>query len=229
MKIYKHLCSQIAGVLAGLVLALLSSQAFGALAGSAHDFTDSLGGDLDAWAGGVTELCVFCHAPHNPAGAADGPLWNHTLSSELAYAMYADPSGTIDGVIATQPAGASKLCLSCHDGTVALDAYGGAAGTATSKMSLIAGFSAFNVGTNLADDHPISVTYADPALAPMLTTDVTIGDTVQITGKIGDLLVPSGSVECSSCHDVHNKYAFATSLLKMDMAASELCQACHAK
>lgn len=220
MKIYKHLCSRIIGVLAGLVLALLSSQVFAAIDGSAHDFAASV-----AW-NDTGEMCVTCHAPHNPAGATDGPLWNHTLSAEAAYGIYTSPTGTLDGVIG-QPGGASKLCLSCHDGTIGLDSFGGNGIALDIRIGTIN--AAADLGTNLANDHPISITYIDPGLAPT-TNAVTIGDGVTKVGTVGSELVPSGSVECSSCHDVHNTYTFATTpLLKMTMADSALCQACHAK
>ncbi len=61
--------------------------------------------------------CIFCHAPHNGM-AAPTPVWNHQLSTQT-YDMYT--SSTYHQVNAQpQMAGSSKLCLSCHDGTVAI-------------------------------------------------------------------------------------------------------------
>lgn len=67
------------------------------------------------------EVCVFCHTPH--AAKTDGPraapLWNRALST-AAYVMYDSP--WLDSKPASAPQGVSMACLSCHDGTVAVDA-----------------------------------------------------------------------------------------------------------
>ena len=80
------------------------------IVGSAHDFSG------EGWSGG--EICLPCHTPHNAdTTEPDAPLWNHAVTSAL-YTLYDSP--TMD-VAPEQPRPASKLCLSCHDGTVALD------------------------------------------------------------------------------------------------------------
>src|SRR5690349_467702 len=65
-----------------------------------------------------TQVCVFCHTPH---GATQGvtPLWNRQLSNQT-YTTYTSSSldaNAIQGSL-DQPGGSSKLCLSCHDGTL---------------------------------------------------------------------------------------------------------------
>jgi predicted CXXCH cytochrome family protein len=126
----------------------------------------------------------------------------------------------------------SKLCLSCHDGTLAVNSFGGATGT-----TFITGAS--NLGTALTNDHPIGITY-DTALAtadgslkdPSLAANtVTIGaGTKTKTGTIAATMLYAGKLECASCHDVHNTYAATTAnLVKVTMAASGLCTACHTK
>jgi len=42
------------------------------------------------------------------------------------------------------------------------------------------------------------------------------------------MLSGGDSVECSSCHDVHNGTGFGA-LLKVDNAGSQLCLTCHTK
>ena len=61
-----------------------------------------------------TEVCVFCHTPHGSSGVT--PLWNRN-SPVGPYTIY--QSSSLEAAIG-QPTGASKLCLSCHDGTIAL-------------------------------------------------------------------------------------------------------------
>jgi hypothetical protein len=63
------------------------------------------------------EICVYCHTPHNAAG--DAPLWNREMPAQSGYLMYSSPN--FDSR-ADAPDGISLACLSCHDGTVAVDA-----------------------------------------------------------------------------------------------------------
>ena len=71
-------------------------------------------------------ICVFCHTPHAANDKAPPPLWNRKLSG-ATYRPYESSSfdagkrvGWLESAGRGQPGGASKLCLSCHDGTVAL-------------------------------------------------------------------------------------------------------------
>ena len=60
------------------------------------------------------QLCVFCHAPHSAApGTA---LWNRATPTP-AYQTY---STSTTRASVGQPTRGSLLCLSCHDGTIAL-------------------------------------------------------------------------------------------------------------
>ena len=62
--------------------------------------------------------CTFCHAPHSGLGGIT-PLWNQKLSTQ-SYSPY--NSTTYHQTGNTQPplGVTSSLCLSCHDGTVAV-------------------------------------------------------------------------------------------------------------
>ena len=73
--------------------------------------------------GGVTatsesQICVFCHTPHHAEAIPQAPLWNRQASG-ATYTPYASTSTDANDIAAT-PGGSSKLCLSCHDGTIAL-------------------------------------------------------------------------------------------------------------
>ena len=202
-----------------LMVAVLavSANAFGVITGSAHDFSD----DSIIAAGG--EICAPCHVPHNPDSAnANAPLWNHEESVFITYTLYTN-AATLTATDVAQPSGVSKLCLSCHDGTVALDSFGGATGS----NALISGDAGF-VGTDLSLSHPVSFTYdttlagADGGLFDPSTDTTSLGDTIA-----NDLLF-SGELECASCHDVHNAQD-NTSLLVIDNANSALCLTCHNK
>lgn len=193
------------------IVALAASLFFGAWAfaasivGSPHDFSSR------GW--GSTELCVFCHTPHN-ANVTAGTLWNHALTA-ATYTLYSSP--TLNAVVG-QPAagGVSKLCLSCHDGTVAIDSFGTRTGT-----TFISGSAA--LGTDLGNDHPIGFTY-DTALA---TADG--GLTTPASASLVSTGVPlfSAKVECASCHNVHDNAN--GNFLRLSNAGSALCLKCHTK
>lgn len=215
---------QLAAVV-GLACGMASMSTFaGTIAGSAHDFSD---GELWNTTG---EICVVCHAPHNNGNIiANAPLWNHQIDLGAAYNMY--QGFDVDGAMGAAPGGVSLLCLSCHDGTLALDAFGGAAPAPGTKLT-----GNLSLGLELGDDHPISVAYSpgtaagqDAELNPV-TTGFTFADTT--LGTIADLLDGASQVQCSSCHDVHNTKTSGlpgNKLLVIDNAGSALCTTCHAK
>jgi predicted CXXCH cytochrome family protein len=198
-----------------VVLFLAASiSSYAGIAGSGHDFSSN------AWS--RSQICLPCHAPHNNLNATGDLLWNHNPSS-ATYTAYNSPTMNAADK-GSAPSSLSKTCLSCHDGTIALDAYHGAPTPSTSGN--ISGDA--NIGTVLSNDHPVSITYdattisADGNLAALSAT-------TGITGKttVASLLY-SGKVECSSCHDVHNKYS-VTGLLVKSNASSALCLTCHTK
>ncbi|MCX7151076.1 MAG: cytochrome C, partial [Proteobacteria bacterium] len=156
------------------------------------------------------------------------PLWNHKLSN-ATYTLYSSP--TLNATV-SQPGGNSKLCLSCHDGTVAVNSFGGVTGTTMISA-------ANNIGSNLKASHPIGFTYdsalatADGSLFDPATKSVTIGSGAQTrTGTLSAMLLYGGKMECDSCHDVHNTFTVGgagTGLVKVDAAGSKICLACHNK
>ncbi len=229
----KPVFAGIVGAICGLTAISVSAS----IVGSRHDLRSYLG------LGANAEICVVCHTPHDADGNAgtgtsvtEAPLWNHEVTT-ATFTMYsANGSGTIDGAEDTSPTGASRLCLSCHDGTIGIDNYGGGANTG----AVMDPTNAYFVGTDLTGQHPISVTYddtADPGLHPP-TRAITIGGydpgtgTANPTraGTIDNLMLQNGKVQCSSCHDVHNTFvATSQAMLRIDVAGSELCLTCHNK
>ena len=191
----------------------------GQISGSAHDFA------VEDWTGG--KICIACHAPHHTdTSTIEAPLWNHAVTVAV-FNLYA--SATLDATI-SQPGGSSKLCLSCHDGTVAINSFGGVTGAEFLSPPK-------SLTTNLANDHPIGFTYdtalvtADGALHPT-SNPANIGSGGQVkTGTIESNLLFNGRMECSSCHDVHNTFTADTgdALIKITQDGSTLCLTCHNK
>ena len=199
-----------AAAAAALVMVFaLATSVSAQISGTAHDFSGQ------AWNTGG-EICQVCHTPHNAntAVTSSGPLWNHdvsgaTFGAYTGYDMQASPG---------QPTGTSLLCLSCHDGTVALDSFGGATGT-----NFIA--PPDSLGIDLSDDHPVGFAYTAAANELQATT-FTGGSGLTVS----DILA-SGNVECSSCHDVHDGAGLGATgyLLQVANTASQLCLTCHIK
>jgi len=207
-------------ILATLVVMVFATVGFSqTIVGSAHDFTIVPG---NVW-NTTGKICIVCHTPHNAATIPEAPLWNHEVSA-ATYILYdVSISPTFDAT-AAQPDGSSKLCLSCHDGTVALDNFGGVTG----GTFFIPTGDDHNLTTDLSDDHPVSFTY-NTALATLDggLYDPSVGTTT-LGGTIDSDLLFNGKLQCASCHDVHNGSG-QLKLLRIDNAGSSFCLTCHDK
>jgi len=163
--------------------------------------------------------CTYCHAPHS--GLASGKaLWNQTLSKQV-YSLYTSPTYHQTGA---QPVlGAdSSLCLSCHDGTVAVGQtiVGG-------KVSTIGSMYATDVfGTNLQSSHPFSVVLPIKDAPDLVESLASNGTTADPTGAVKLI---NGNIECTSCHNAHvqAKDLIAQYFLAKDSSNGAMCLACH--
>jgi len=182
-----------------VVVCFSVSDVIAGVAGTAHDLSPNQDG---------SKACQYCHTPHMAlAGTA---LWNHKLSNRV-YEVYW--SSSLDANVG-QPTGSSKLCLSCHDGTVALDATI-TGGTGTTYMSPGSG----NLGTDLSDDHPISFIYSPeiPSKDPQIRPPDQLPDELKLD-KLGEL-------QCMTCHDPHDD-TFGKFLVAPNIR-SNMCIQCH--
>jgi len=210
----KNVKKGILAILTTFVFLGFSTVAFAAITGSPHDFSSGA-----TW-NSTGEICVPCHTPHH-AMSTEAPLWNHE-ESVATYTMYDNTvSSTFDATPETEPDGPSKLCLSCHDGTVGLGNFG----PNTGNTDYVTGTALLD--TDLRDDHPVSFTYDDT----LATTDGELYDpTTQISGLGGTIaedMLFAGKVQCASCHDPHDN--INTNFLLKSNASSLLCLTCHNK
>lgn len=161
-----------------------------------------------------TEICIFCHTPH--AANSEAPLWNRT-SSGVNYTTYL--SSTTKAAIG-QPTGSSRLCLSCHDGTIAL----GMVQSRSQPISMTGGITtmpsgAGHLGTDLSDDHPISFAYN----AGLAAANGELRDPAGLNSRVR---LENGQMQCTTCHDPHDDANGA--FLVMPNNAGALCLECHA-
>ncbi len=179
---------------------------------SVHNLSASGPGGIHAVA--EDQVCIFCHTPHNAAPVQ--PLWNRAMPVD-AYTVYS--SNALDAEPG-QPTGSSKLCLSCHDGTIAL-------GSVLSRDQIIVmagGITTLppghsNLGTDLSDDHPISFPYTAGLVGhdPNLVHPGALPADLRLDGN--------QELQCTTCHDAHDN-TFGDFLV-MSNDDAMLCKSCH--
>lgn len=236
------------------------------------------------------EICVYCHTPHGANIAAGAPLWNRSLPTSTTYVTYDKLNTSSLTQTVSQPGAASLPCLSCHDGSQAIDAIMNMPGsgqysatpnpalwnpaalglpaaykavqhhtlidcmachTDPTGMEFATDFTAFVIGTDLKNDHPVGVNYPTTTGAgtDWKTPDGSITRGTVVTtffddntnGRMdkGDVrLYGSGTdsrVECASCHDPHGVPSGGAgttinpTFLRKTNAGSLVCLTCHTK
>ena len=200
-----------------LAVLCLAASANAQIRGSGHDFSGNSWSDH--------EICKPCHTPHF-ANAEAGALWNHALTN-ATYTLFEGDPGTVADFDRN-----SRLCMSCHDGTVAIDSFGGS----TSGTEFID--AGARTGTDLRDDHPIGREAVYPTATSTRFNPQDANH--QIPGPTGTTsklrlqsYTPAGGTEqfvvgCSTCHQVHNAGNFEP-MLRFSNDGSALCLACHIK
>jgi predicted CXXCH cytochrome family protein len=200
-----------------MMAAFLLAVASGALAQSgdilgAHNL--SIGGPSHI-TGQMSAACLYCHVPHS--GLGKGPLWGQTFSSS----MYSTYTSSTEQNAALQPelGQASSLCLSCHDGTVAVGEvipYGPIPMTGVMPQ----------MGTNLTSTHPFSLQLPLKDAADLVASLVANGTTADPTQSVKLI---RGNVECTSCHNPHIQSVDKQSpnFLVRDNVKGAICLACH--
>lgn len=204
-----------------VVVGALGAAAIADIVGSAHDFSSS------TWAGG--EICKPCHTPHF-GDTEVGFLWAHEMSTQV-YTLYGEQQETSSPGGVNELDQFSRMCLSCHDGTIALNNFhnGGGPPVFISDANRIGG------DGNLSDDHPIGNTAEYPIAgntgfnAPSLSPSGFYGFGGTFFPEVPLFTFESQQVvSCSSCHTPH-AVAGIPNLLRVHNNGSNLCLTCHIK
>lgn len=180
--------------------------------GSPHDLSAFGPGRLHAV--DEEEVCIFCHAPHNATGQT--PLWNRH-DRNIHYRIY--QSSTTDARI-DQPSGPSKMCLSCHDGAMAV----GLVASRPPTEPIVTTFRTIPPGPSdltedLSDDHPIGFRF-DRALA---NRDRQLKNPDVVSNRLP--MGSHGEVHCTTCHDAHDNTL--GNFLREPTVRSAICLSCH--
>jgi predicted CXXCH cytochrome family protein len=220
------------------------------IAGGPHDL--SAGSALRNTNASINgQTCVFCHTPHG--GANSIPLWNRATPTGTTYQLYTSSTSDVTTTGTQIAASVSGACMSCHDGTMAVDVllnvnglaftpavsftrqtgakstYSASGGGANNLMSGGLPF----LGSDLRNDHPVTINYetARAATPAEFVTQVVSGAkiTVGATNPLplfGSSAV-TATVECASCHNAHNNSL--GNFLRKSNSGSAICLACHIK
>ena len=243
-------------VMAGMALLLFATSSMAQttnahIAGGPHDL--SAGSALRTTNTTIDgQTCIFCHVPHG--GSTAVPLWNRSNPTGSSYSVYTSSTAKVTAPTgSTIAAGISGACLSCHDGTIAVDVLTNvngvafAGGATFTKVAIASGTGAKAtytgndmtgglpfLGTDLRNDHPVAVSYntaktADSSHYAATTT----GSSGAVT--VGTAALPlygaTSTVECASCHDAHDNSKNGTNggFLRTSNTGSAMCLTCHVK
>jgi len=198
-----------------LILLLAAAAAPAAVSSPSHDFDPHRASD---------ETCLACHTPRH--AGTDIPAWSHAFA-DGTYPLYVVDETAL---APNAPGAASKVCFSCHDGTVASSVD--SAQWAGPGSAAIPTVGARGMATHGSAGHPVGIDYAvarsdgRSALSDPAARGVTIGATQTHSGDLSQTMLSNGRVECTSCHDAHNIYTVGGRVMtKVD--TSTACRNCH--
>ena len=255
----KKLLAALAMVALCASLAMAAGEPREGVLGSVHDMRQSAGA-VDF--GGNDRVCAFCHTPHHAYLDTDPnayyPLWSRQLDTE-SFDPYTTPTiNASDYYYADIAIGPSRLCMTCHDGSIAPDQHYNFDGVVNTLSGDSWSQPGIGSGDNkLLDDHPIGFNYNEVAIGPETGAPQDASEVVREayedpwirkadTGileyannrfaiKVVDRLYQGQYMTCATCHDVHNRMnedtltASANYLVLAPQQDSQLCLTCHIK
>lgn len=213
-----------------------------------HNLSSAGASAVKADIGETDQICIFCHTPHN--ASSNGPLWNRpditTAVGGGSFPLYAklgnlviDDAGVRDlstyGDGVTQyPNGATRLCLSCHDGVTAI----GTVLSATGGTDIAPSLGSMTVESpsmviDLSTSHPVSFVYDSNVMA--FLQDKPLAGTNAYKQPTAGILDDQSRMQCTACHDPHVDTNDGTYLLPMwrnytgteDVDYLNTCSECH--
>lgn len=190
-----------AKVAGGLALLAVSSVAMASVVNTKHNL-GATNTAVSNHTTGTTEICIFCHTPHGGDQTSTAPIWNRAMSTATYTRFSSLGRLTFDAKEAPIGA-VSQACLSCHDGTQSIDSVINSSGSDSIGMedtgagkggfsqgrrmgdgsfasadgawdgSLLPRGDMVYLGTDLSNDHPISMQYGGGGLSSATPTGAT--------------------------------------------------------
>lgn len=220
------------------------------IATSKHNMRNGTG--FTVGAGTTAQICVYCHTPHNARVAL--PLWNRNVAakSRTSFTLYSSQTMQSRSIKTGFTSDSMSLfCMSCHDGsavggTMVMNQPRDSGATITAAITRTNMKFDTDANNMLSNTHPINFTLRDNGYTGA-ATDFSDAGQMRNDGK-SDLVWANGnvymgtnannyplfksergsySVECSSCHSVHDDYY--APFLRSTMQGSVLCLGCHRK
>jgi len=223
--------SALVGLSMGATVAMAYTAAGGGIVGSKHD--------MNQWVANgdpYQRVCAYCHTPHHAikSDVLDyNPLWAHTLNESVTFSKY--QSASLNASITDPLVGPSRLCMSCHDGVIAIDQHYSIDGGMVKTGDNFGNIAVANGQGDLSNDHPIGFDYAAVAAADRGIRPPTSGFRNNPQGlKINDTLT-NGIMTCATCHEVYNKDNVADAkqsynyFIYAPERNSDICLSCHDK
>lgn len=207
---------------------------------------------------GTDQICIFCHTPHS--AAPEGPLWSRPDPATTTFDLYGGASGELaikgnvsgrenPGVTAltqytnadpsTYPSGASRLCLSCHDGVTAVNVLRD--GTTIAMVGEVTMPAQTTI--DLSTAHPISFVYSDEVVTSVI--NVALGTVAvpepyvmpsHFDSRVDTPLDRASRMQCTTCHDPHIDRSLDNGSLPpfwrqtstvVDDPVTDVCNNCH--
>jgi hypothetical protein len=196
--------------------------------------------------GGTDQICIFCHTPHS--ATPESTLWSRPDPNTTSFPLYnsalvirgdypgspAGSQGRSQYGSGTYPSGASRLCLSCHDGVTAMGILND--GTSIAMLSGKETLLGTQFEIDLSTSHPISFVYDNAVLGDL---EIAKSGTYQLplNPAVFTPLDGENKMQCTTCHDPHedtNEDALGLPFWRHNKPAAfvvgpyeDVCNQCH--
>lgn len=184
-----------------------------------------------------TQVCTFCHTPHN--SAPQTVLWNRkdpttTFGHYTSATLVIDDPGVKAASAYGEPNGSSRLCLSCHDGVTALGDVLTGPYIDFGANDKITGIAKFDANKVKSGHHPVSFRFNATVMNAINAQKSGINAVKLPTLPAVKLSYGADRIkewmQCTSCHDPHQDQSTIPSNTHPFWVAAthdEVCLTCH--
>lgn len=233
------------------IIAAASFASAASIVNSKHNLSSTGTGGIKGGPTNTSQICVYCHAPHQTT--AYQVLWNRNNPTASTFTLYSGVNMNSRQFASGFTTDSTSLfCMSCHDGSTSMasvhnkganiNANGTATGDPTGRAMMTGNtITAGGLSTNLGGTHPVNFPVA--SVDPTLNLG-TGGSRMGVIGATNDFFplfkataggsvnndaarTSTRSLECGSCHAVHD--SLYSPFLRATLSGSAICLGCHNK